>query len=75
MDFHSARMVSQRDLSGLHPMKTKEQQKREEDERRRRHEKEQLQITRDIVAGRRHDSGLLKTETEIWNDLHRDDPR
>jgi hypothetical protein len=56
-------------------MKTKEQQKREADERRRRHEKEQLRITRDIVAGRRHESGLLKTETEIWNDLHRDDPR
>jgi hypothetical protein len=56
-------------------MKTKEQQKREADERRRRHEKEQLRITRDIVAGRRHDSGLLNTETEIWNDLHRDDPR
>jgi hypothetical protein len=56
-------------------MKTKEQQKREAEERRRRHEKEQLRITRDIVAGRRHDSGLLKTETEISNDLHRDDPR
>src|SRR3977135_3560773 len=46
-------------------MKTKEQQKREADERRRRHEKEQLRITRDIVAGRRHDSGLLKTETRF----------
>jgi hypothetical protein len=56
-------------------MKTKEQQTREADERRRRYEKEQLRMTRDIVAGRRHESGLLKTETEIWNVLHPDDPR
>jgi hypothetical protein len=56
-------------------MKTKEQIKKEADERRRRHEKDQLHIQRDIISGIRHPGGLLKTETERWNDLHPDDPR
>ena len=63
------------DVSELHPMKTKEQIKKEADERRRRHEKEQLHIQRDIISGIRHPGGLLKTETERWNDLHPDDLR
>ena len=56
-------------------MKTKEQLRKEADERRKREDRERLQMQRDIIAGMRHPSGLLKTETERWNDLHPDDPR
>lgn len=56
-------------------MKTKEQQKREAEERRRRYEKEQFQIKRDIVAGRRHPNGIWKTGAELWEEQHKDDPR
>ena len=56
-------------------MKTKEQLKKESDERRKRHDRGQSQMQRDVVAGLRHPGGLLKTETERWNDLHPDDPR
>ena len=56
-------------------MKTKEQLKKESDERRNKMERERSQMQREIISGMRHPSGLLKTETERWNDLHPDDPR
>ena len=56
-------------------MKTKEQLRKETDERRKREDRERLQMQRDIISGVRHPSGLLKTETERWNDLHPEDPR
>ena len=56
-------------------MKSREQIQKESDERRKREDRERLQMQRDIISGVRHPSGLLKTETERWNDLHPEDPR
>jgi hypothetical protein len=56
-------------------MKTKAQQQKEAFALRKREERERSQIQRDVIAGIRHPGGLLKTETERWNDLHPEDPR
>jgi hypothetical protein len=58
-------------------MKTKAQQQKEAAATalRKREERERLRVQQEIISGARHPSGLLKTETERWNDLHPDDPR
>ena len=56
-------------------MKNREQIEKHAAERRKREDRARLQEQRDIIAGLRHPGGLLKTETERWNDLHPDDPR
>ena len=56
-------------------MKTREQLRKATADLRKKEERARSQMQREIIAGERHPSGLLKTETERWNDLHPEDPR
>jgi hypothetical protein len=56
-------------------MKSKDQLRKELDKRRRLENRERVQQQREEISGMRHPGGLLKTETERWNDLHPDDLR
>jgi hypothetical protein len=56
-------------------MKTKEQLRKEAADARKKEDRARSQLQREIISGIRHPSGLVKTETERWNDLHPDDPR
>jgi hypothetical protein len=56
-------------------MKTKEQLRKESAYARKQEDRARSQLQREIISGIRHPSGLVKTETERWNDLHPDEPR